>query len=260
MGKLKVLIITVAGMATRFNKDLDKPTLKCLYNEESIKESILYRLLEQSKLIEKIIIVGGYLFSDLIDNISNYFTEFIDKVELINNPHYSNYGSMYSLFLGIREAAKYHPDTIIFAEGDLLVDDDHLLRVISGNGDAITINREVIWADKSVVCYIKENNKIQYIYDTNHQIIEFKEGVKAIFNSAQIWRFANPEKVIKLNNSLSNRELEGTNLTLIQSYFQEIDFSEIETITFDLWVNCNTKEEYLSGLKKLKEYHNELKN
>ena len=59
------LIITVAGSATRFNKDLDREVLKCIYYEESPKYALLYQLLDKARDLDEYIIVGGYLFNQL---------------------------------------------------------------------------------------------------------------------------------------------------------------------------------------------------
>ena len=42
---MKVLIITVAGMSTRFSQSVGAPCLKCLYHEGRAKDSLLYRML-----------------------------------------------------------------------------------------------------------------------------------------------------------------------------------------------------------------------
>lgn len=42
----KALIITVAGTASRFNKDLDKETLKCLYFEGKPENSLLCQIIK----------------------------------------------------------------------------------------------------------------------------------------------------------------------------------------------------------------------
>ena len=41
---MKYLIITVAGTATRFNRDTEKETLKCLYYKDSPKFALLIAL------------------------------------------------------------------------------------------------------------------------------------------------------------------------------------------------------------------------
>ena len=55
---MKVLIITVAGMSTRFSRSVGKPVIKCLYHNKSLKDSLLYILLERSREFDYFIIVG----------------------------------------------------------------------------------------------------------------------------------------------------------------------------------------------------------
>ena len=59
---MKTLIITVAGTATRFNRDTSRDTLKCLYFQENPQYSLLYQILDKARDIDKYVIVGGYLF------------------------------------------------------------------------------------------------------------------------------------------------------------------------------------------------------
>ena len=59
---MKTLIVTVAGTATRFNRDTEKDTLKCLYYRESPEYSLLYQILDKAENIDRYIIVGGYLY------------------------------------------------------------------------------------------------------------------------------------------------------------------------------------------------------
>ena len=49
---MKVLIITVAGMSSRFSQSVGKETIKCLYHEETMTESLLYTILSQSSLFD----------------------------------------------------------------------------------------------------------------------------------------------------------------------------------------------------------------
>ena len=56
---MKVLIITVAGMSTRFSQSVGAPCLKCLYHEGRAKDSLLYRMLHQDGKFDRYVIVGG---------------------------------------------------------------------------------------------------------------------------------------------------------------------------------------------------------
>ena len=45
----RVLVITVAGTCSRFNKELQAPVLKCLYSTRDLKDSILFRMIQLGK-------------------------------------------------------------------------------------------------------------------------------------------------------------------------------------------------------------------
>ena len=63
---MKSLIITVAGMSSRFNRDLESPVLKCLYHEDDAETALLYyQVASLYSSVEEIIIVGGFRFNDL---------------------------------------------------------------------------------------------------------------------------------------------------------------------------------------------------
>ena len=62
---MKTLIVTVAGTATRFNRDTETEVLKCLYYKERPEYSLLSQILNQSEDIDEYIIVGGYLYEQL---------------------------------------------------------------------------------------------------------------------------------------------------------------------------------------------------
>ena len=82
---MKTLVITVAGSATRFNKDLNRETLKCIYYMESPKYSLLYQLLDKARELDEYIIVGGYLFEQLEVFCKKELGEFSTKIKLIYN-------------------------------------------------------------------------------------------------------------------------------------------------------------------------------
>ena len=51
---MKALIMTVAGTATRFNKDTSRDTLKCLYFQENSRYSLLYQILDKAVVLTSI--------------------------------------------------------------------------------------------------------------------------------------------------------------------------------------------------------------
>ena len=86
-----------------------------------------------------------------------------DKIVLINNEHYFDYGSGYSLYEGLKYLVGTDFDEIVFAEGDLWVDDESFFKVSSSDKDVITFNRDTIDAKKSVVLYFDTQNKVHYL-------------------------------------------------------------------------------------------------
>ena len=96
---MRVLIVTVAGLSTRFSQSIGRSCLKCIYHEKDIRESLLYRILKGSPQADKFVIVGGFLFEELKETIDSKFGEFQDKILLVKNEKFEEYGSGYSLSL-----------------------------------------------------------------------------------------------------------------------------------------------------------------
>lgn len=242
--KLKILMITVAGISSRFSKSLGRECLKCIYYPSNITESLLYRMIHQKVNFDKYIIVGGFMYDDLEKVIKEEFQEYGDNIILVNNNQYREYGSGYSLYLGLRETMKWQFDEVVFAEGDLFVDKEGFQRIWESSKDVITSNQEEILANKAVAFYYDKNYKIHYIYDTGHKAFEIKEPFLGIFNSGQIWKFVQPDRLRTIYKSISEEEWQGTNLVLIQKYFQDLKREEYHIIPFKKWVNCNTIEDF----------------
>lgn len=241
---MRYLIITVAGTASRFNKDTDKETLKCLYYTDNPKYSLLSQLFANCGIYDKYIIVGGYLFNELKKFINTELSEYLDKITLIYNEHYSEYGSGYSLYKGI-QSVKESGD-ITFVEGDLYFTASDFRAVYNSEKDVITINREPIYSNKAVALYINTEGNPRYIYDVKHQAIEIPEPIIAIFNSGQIWKFISSKKLHSVVNSLTDNQLRGTNLEIIQAYFANMNTNDFSIISFKEWYNCNTVADYNS--------------
>lgn len=240
---MRELIITVAGTATRFNRDTDRDTLKCLYYIGSSRNSLLYQILKKAEDIDKFIIVGGYLYSELESFIGKNLSEFRDKIKLVYNPYYKEYGSGCSLIKGI-ESISEDVDEVLFVEGDLYFDALSFLKVINSDKDVITVNSEFILSNKAVALYINDDDKINYIYNTSHGSLLIQEPFKAIYNSAQIWKFTSYVKLKSVMNNLTEQQIRGTNLEIIQGYFEDVNLDEIEFVPIRIWYNCNTVSDY----------------
>lgn len=252
---MKIAIITVAGISSRFNRDVPEKdkVLKCLYWEESPENTLIYQLIEKVSSYDKIIIVGGFKFQDLVAYISENIAQSLkDKIVLFNNDHYDDLSSGYSLYIGIKEALLNfeNTDEVLFVEGDLDIDTESFSKVIDSNKNVLTINPNPIYSNKAVVLYQNENNDYKYLFNANHGLLTIEEPFKAIFNSGQIWKFQNIEILKTANDNFEKYLIEDTNLGIIQKYFDLVDNDEIEIIGFKHWVNCNTRDDY----KLIKDY------
>lgn len=102
----------------------------------------------------------------------------------------------------------------------------------------------MIRADKSVVFYFDASGKINYLYDVTHNLLEIREPFTAVYNSGQIWKFSNPERVESVFKSLTAQEWQGTNLVFVQRYFGGLKSGEYDLIPIKQWVNCNTVDDF----------------
>ncbi|WP_458405505.1 DUF6564 domain-containing protein [Methanobrevibacter sp.] len=242
---MKIAIITVAGISSRFNKNVPEEDriLKCIYFEESPKNTLIYQMIEKLTEYDKIIVVGGFKYLDLENYIDKYIN---DDIVLVENNHYDDLSSGYSLYLGIKEALDNFDNIneILFVEGDLDVDSESFIKVICSSKNILTFNNEPIYSNKAVVLYQNQNDDYKYLFNSNHGTLTIDEEFKAIFNSGQIWKFRDIESLKIANDNFKENLIEDTNLGIIQKYFDLIDNDEIELIGFNHWVNCNTREDY----------------
>jgi hypothetical protein len=172
------------------------------------------------------------------------FEKFRDRIVLVNNPKYEEYGSGYSLYKGLEESLKYDFDEIIFAEGDLYIDRESCEKVFKASKSVITVNPEPILANTAVAMYKGLNDKIHYIYDTKHVALEVPEPFTAIYNSGQVWKFADKEAIKRTFLSLDDLQWQGTNLVYVEKYYNSIKTGDYYIIPFMDWINCNTIIDY----------------
>ena len=155
---MKIFLTTVAGSATRFSESVGKPTVKCIYNREDPKKTLLNHMLTQAEDYDVFVIVGGFLIGELGMYIDEVLTEEQkNKVILVDNKFYKEYGSGWSLYLGVKAVFdKFGTDfdEILFAEGDLFVDDESMNSVMNTSNSVITINSEAIKAKKDGADYL----------------------------------------------------------------------------------------------------------
>jgi hypothetical protein len=248
---MRVFLTTVAGSATRFSESIGKPTVKCIYNREDPAKTLLNHMLTQASDYDLFVIVGGFLINELEDYINtNLPSEFSEKVMLVNNEQYAEYGSGWSLYLGLDAALKIYGNDItevLFAEGDLFVDDESFSSVAGTKNSVITINSEAIKANKAVALYYDLENVPHYIYDTAHGQLKIDEPFTAVYNSGQIWKFTDIELLTDLVLNGDPERFTGTNLVLINEYFQKLakNGETIDIISMKTWINCNTINDFI---------------
>lgn len=248
---MKSLIITVAGMSSRFNRDTKKDVLKCLYYEDVPANSLLSLQVQKTcDLVDEVIVVGGYKYEDLKEFVRLHLADVSKKMKLIFNDHYQDYGSGYSLLKGI-EALSPQTDEIIFIEGDLFFDTESVEKMIASPKDVISVNNDPILSSKAVALYFDANDNPHYIYDTNHSCLEIHEPFTAIYNSGQMWKFCHPSRVREIMKHLTPTQERGTNLEIIQQYFGIFKSSQLDIIRIGLWFNCNTVADYREAIKAL---------
>lgn len=238
---MRAFITTVAGQSTRFNQGCADPVLKCLYHTEKTPECILFRLLRQAAGagFDRLIVVGGYRYQDLQCAVEGYHGP---SVELVYNPRWQDSGSMYSLYYGVLAAAK--ATEILFCEGDIIMDSDSFRQLAAAQKDSFAIAREPIFADRSVAAYQGSDDRLHYLYDTQHGSLTFPPDVKAVFHSAQAWKIRGTEAFSRMNTQLTEEERRGTNLVLLERYFSQFPLGGLDCTVMERWINCNTREDF----------------
>ena len=248
---MKSLIITVAGMSSRFNKDTKEDVLKCLYYEDTPANSLIsLQVHKVFDLVDEIVVVGGYKYEDLEKFIRNEMKDVNHRMKLVYNDHYHDYGSGYSLLKGI-EVVSEKADEITFIEGDLFFDTESVEKIITSKKDVISVNNEPILSNKAVALYFDASNYPHYIYDTSHSCLEIHEPFTAIYNSGQMWKFMNPSRVREICQFLTLEQEQGTNLEIIQKYFGVYKSTQLDIVRINLWFNCNTVADYREAIKAL---------
>ena len=240
---MRTLIVTVAGTATRFNQDTEKETLKSLYYIDSPRHSLLVQIVEKSRGFDEIIIVGGYLHDELCRFVEEHLADYGNKIKLVYNPLYSTYGSGYSLIKGI-EAVSGTDGEVVFVEGDLYFDNASYQDILRSPLDVVTANHEFILAEKAVVFYVNKLDELHYIYDTAHKELVIPEPVKAVYNSGQIWKFRSIPRLKQVVSSLTEEQMKGTNLEIVQGYLNGLTPVQVDLLPLKTWINCNTVKDY----------------
>lgn len=185
------------------------------------------------------------MFDELKNAADKYFSEeFGDSLILVENKEYSVYGSGYSLYKGLAAAMEFPFGEIIFAEGDLYFDRHSFEKIYNSPKNAVTCCSEPILASKAVAFFFDMNDEIHYIYDTGHNSMKIDVPFTAIYNSGQVWKFSDPDKLREIFDSTVSEEWTGTNLVFIEKYFRAVCRSDYRLICFKDWINCNTVDDF----------------
>lgn len=241
---MKAAVITVAGVSSRFNEGIpeNQKVLKAIHTEGSLKETLLYHMLEKCAFAELIVIVGGYKFDDLAAYVDTLDASFKEKIKLVFNEHYEDLGSGYSLYLGLKKVFEYNVSEVLFVEGDLDIDWPSFGEVVQCPRSVLTYTYEPIYANKAVVLYQDGEGRFRYAFNSSHGLLQISEPFACILNSGQLWKFTDPDVLREANQLFFQLEKEGTNLRIIQNYMDRV--SEFELIGLKRWTNCNTRNDY----------------
>lgn len=245
---MKIAIITIAGVSSRFNLDIPEGQKrhKIIYYEKDYKNSLLYHLLDKCMFADRIILVGGNKYEDVQNYCSLLPEEMKNKIALVYNEHYLDYGSGYSLYIGLDEAFRKCSDIddILFVEGDLDIDCDSFKKVVNAKSNVLTYSYEPIYTNKAVVLYKNEHNEFRYVFNSSHGLLKIDDEFSLIMNSGQLWKFVNVDLLKAANEKFYNEEKEGTNLKIIQNYIDLLKCEDFELIGLSRWTNCNTRMDY----------------
>ena len=238
---MRCAIITVAGISSRFNRNVpeEQHVLKAIYHEGDPEQTLLFRLLKKCAHADRVIVVGGYRYADL----EAYCEGLKDtRIRLVYNEHYADLASGYSLSLGVFAALEEGATEVLFAEGDLDVDDASFAQVVRTEGSVLTFNREPVYADRAVVLYRNAEGKYRYAFNAAHGLLQIEEPFSCLLNSGQIWKFADMDALREANEVFLQNRPDGTNLFLIQAFLDRSP--DCTLVGFENWTNCNTREDY----------------
>ena len=239
----RVAIVTLAGCSSRFSKSVGCECHKSLYKEREGDQCLLdwqLSLLRRHDF-DSIVLVGGYQFDRLKVEVEDKYADW--PITLVMNDHYADWGSCYSLCLGI-DAVPGDATSVVFIEGDLLFDDAGFGNLVAVEDNAITATKSIVDARTSVAFYVSGKGKLGYVYDTKHAALCIDEPFVQIGNSGQVWQFADVDRLREAARHCHETQWRGTNLLPILDYYSEVAATSIRVCMFDVWFNCNTINDY----------------
>lgn len=249
---MKIAIVAVAGVSSRFNQNESKPVLKGIYTTTDYKKTLLYSILRKCIGFDKVVLVGGYQYEALEAYIAECREDFPFQIQMVYNPCYQELGTGYTLKVGLDECLKEEVcSEITLVEGDLFFDEASFERIKTSDKSVATYTHEIIRSNKAVLAYVNGQKELKYVFSTNHGSVQIPEPFWEIYNSGQIWKFANVGRVRRLVQELPKEIWKGTNLEFIGTYFEEIAEKDREMLPIKIWENCNTRADYLKYAKEL---------
>lgn len=250
---MNALVITVAGVSSRFSESVGEVTLKCIYHENDARETLLRRILLMAEgRFDRIVIVGGFKLEDLCEYLEAWTPGSLkDKITVVDNQHFSDWGSGWSLYLGLEELRDSSLDSVVFVEGDLCFDEGTFEAICDTPGDVLTCTDHVVDASLSVAFYCDMEMHPHYIYDVLHGAMCIREPFTRIYNSGQVWRFADCARLFEAVDALPENSHRGTNLEIINEYYSSMSLDDVAVIRFGTWFNCNRIEDYRAAFKEM---------
>ena len=244
-------VITVAGKSERFNDGRENAVLKSIYYENRYEDTLLYHLIKKiERWTDCIILVGGFQYENLLQYAGKCLPVQNGKILFVYNQQYETLQSGNSLYLGLQRIfAEANAKQILFIEGDLDIDSESLDKVLSSEKSVLTVSRDAIYANKSVVLYQDAAGCYRYTFNQEHGLLQISEPFSAIFQSGQVWKFTNVKLLEECCRSFAKTDMTGTNLKIIQTYIDYSGIADMERVTFQWWLNCNTRTDYHKAVK-----------
>ncbi|MEZ0453272.1 NTP transferase domain-containing protein [Sphingobacterium thalpophilum] len=162
-----IAIILAAGLGSRLNLNRPKGLLN-IYGKPLIAYSIDALI---SAGIEEIYLVIGYKQ----EHYKNYFQNFrtTANIRTIYNPKYEDYGSLYSLYVGLNSIEKQ--DDIVIMDADIIYNADEFIEFIQ-NTTTNSIFTTNVRQDRHDACYVEidAQNKLRRISKNMHYVAPVK--------------------------------------------------------------------------------------
>lgn len=248
---MKMAMIAAAGVSSRFNENEEEAVLKGIYTIADNRKTLLYSILGKCDGFEKVVLVGGYQYEKLMKYVDSLRGDFPFEIQMVYNPYFREFGSGYTLKVGLEQCLNGDCTEITMIEGDLFFDRESFESIKNSRHSVAAYNTKIIYSKKAVIAYVNQEKKLKYVFSANHGAAQIPEPFLEIYNSGQIWKFLDVNRVRMLVKGLPGEVWQGTNLQFIERYFSGVKEGEWEMLPLKVWENCNTREDYLEYAKRL---------